>query len=161
MLKRNITYKDFNGETVTDIFYFNLGKAEIVEMEVSGEGGSFGDFLRNIVKTEDRKGLVVEFKKLILMSYGEKSQDGKHFEKDEIIRKRFSQTAAFDALFMELISSDDAAAIFVQGILPSDMSAELDKAMKDTDQSPEAIIKRAQEAVAAGTQTPSLPASGS
>ena len=126
MLKRDITYEDFDGEKTTETFYFNLTKSEIVELEVAYDGGLQAALLR-IVKTNDRKNLVAEFKKIILLSYGQKSEDGKRFIKSDELREGFSQTAAFDALFIELATNDDAAATFLKGIVPKEFSQEMDK----------------------------------
>ena len=80
MLKREIKYTDFDGNEVTDTFYFNITKSEIVELEVGYTGGMEG-FIKNIVNAEDNKALVAEFKRIILLAYGQKSPDGKRFIK--------------------------------------------------------------------------------
>lgn len=121
MLKRNITYENFDGETVTETFYFNLTKTEIIELEVSYQSGLEG-MLKRIIESEDRRALISEFKKIILLAYGEKSADGKRFIKSDELREAFAQTAAFDALFIELATNDDAGATFVKGILPADIA---------------------------------------
>lgn len=121
MLKRDITYEDFNGETVTETLYFNLTRTELIELEVSYDGGLEASINR-IVKAEDMRALISEFKKLVLLSYGERSEDGKRFVKNDEIREAFSQTAAYDALFMELATDDTAAATFVTGIIPAGMA---------------------------------------
>lgn len=126
MLKRNITYEDFNGERVTETFYFNFTKTEIVELELGYEGGMEAA-LQRIIKAENLKALVEEFKKIVLMAYGERSEDGKRFIKNDDIREAFSQTAAYDALFMELATDEDAAATFIKGVVPADLTRELAK----------------------------------
>ncbi len=126
MLKRDITYLDFNDEEVTDTFYFNITKSEIVELEVEHKEG-LDATIKKIIETKDNKSLVAEFKRIILLSYGEKSADGKRFIKSDESREEFSQTAAFDSLFMELATQDEAAATFIKGVLPKDMTADMDK----------------------------------
>ena len=126
MLKRDITYEDFDGEKVTETFYFNLTKTEIVELEVGYDGG-LQAALQRIIKADDRKTLVAEFKKIVLLSYGKKSDDGKRFIKSDELREEFSQTAAYDSLFMELATNDDSAATFIKGIVPKDFAREMDK----------------------------------
>lgn len=126
MLKRNITYEDFNGATITETFYFNISASELVEMEVDVDGG-YGEYLQRIVKAEDGKALIKEFKKLVLIAFGEKSVDGKRFVKTDESREEFSQTAAYQALFMELATDGDAAAEFVKAVLPANMRGESDK----------------------------------
>ena len=39
MLKKTITYTDFDDNERTEDFYFHLSKAEIAEMELSENGG--------------------------------------------------------------------------------------------------------------------------
>lgn len=126
MLKRDITYEDFDGEKVTDTYYFNLTRSEIIELEVGYKEG-LQVALQRIVKSEDRKALVEEFKRIILMAYGERSEDGKRFIKNDAMREAFSQTAAYDSLFIELATDDKAAATFVLGIIPKDFAKEVEK----------------------------------
>jgi hypothetical protein len=117
MLKREVTYEDFDGNQVTDTFYFNLNRTELIEMEVGYEGG-LQAALQRIIESKDNKNLIAEFKKIILQSYGMKSEDGKRFIKNDMLREDFQQTAAFDSLFMDLATNDNAAADFIKGILP-------------------------------------------
>ena len=129
MLKKTVTYKDFNDNPQEDTYYFNLSKSELVELEVEYKEG-FGETLQRLIETNDQKSLIAEFKKLILMSYGVKSEDGKRFMKSDELRADFAQTAAYQELFMELAFNDGAAADFIKGIVPAEMSAEMDKAIE-------------------------------
>ena len=117
MLKRTITYTDYNGEERTEDFYFNLTKAEVIEMQYS-IGGGLKDWLENIVKAKDQPSIIREFKKVILAAYGEKSPDGREFMKSDEIRHRFECTEAYSILFMELATDADKASEFVNGITP-------------------------------------------
>lgn len=123
MLKKSITYVDYNGEERTEDFFFNLNKKELLEMQMGQEGGLY-DYLNKIVQTQDTPQLIEIFKKIILMAYGEKSDDGKRFMKSEEIRNNFECTEAFSELFMELATDSDAAADFVNGLLPNDYKAD-------------------------------------
>lgn len=118
MLTRTITYTDFNDNTVTDVFHFNLTETEVLELESSFEGG-MEQRLRNIVEQKDNKLIVKEFQKLILLAYGQKSEDGKKFLKSQALRDEFEQHAAYNQLFMELAMDAEAAATFMNAILPS------------------------------------------
>lgn len=129
MLKKTITYTDYNGVQRTEDHYFNLSKAELTEMEVTTVGG-FGEMLQSIVNAQDAPSLMKIFKDMILKSYGEKSPDGKRFIKSEELSTAFSQTEAYSELFMELMTSDGAAAAFVNGIVPKDIA---DAAAKEVD----------------------------
>lgn len=124
MLKRDIKYTDFNGDEQTDTFYFNLTRAEIVELEYVEKGG-LDEFIRTIVKTEDHKALIKLFKQIVLMAYGQKSDDGKRFIKNDQLREDFEQSAAFDELFIQLATNETTMSTFIQGILPKDMQDEI------------------------------------
>lgn len=121
MLKRPITYTDFNGNKVTEDFYFNLSVAEAVEMEVSDESGSLGNFLKTIVAEENKRELMRMFKELISAAYGEKSEDGKYFLKSEEMRRKFLDSAAYAQLFVELVTNEQSVADFIIGVLPADL----------------------------------------
>lgn len=121
MLKKTITYTDYNGVERTEDFYFNLSKAEIMEMEL-GVSGGYAEMLKSIVNANDAPTLIKIFKDLVLRAYGEKSADGKRFVKSDAISEAFSQTEAYSILFMELATNADEAAKFVNGIVPSDLS---------------------------------------
>lgn len=124
MLKKNIKYTDYNGVERSEDFYFNLSKAEIVEMELGTTGG-FSDMIQRIIDTKDVPQIVKLFKDLVLKAYGVKSADGKRFIKIDDngvpLSRAFSQTEAYSVLYMELATNDEAAAKFVNGIMPADM----------------------------------------
>lgn len=117
MLKKTIAYTDFDGIDRSETFMFNLTKAEITEMEMSTNGG-LTKHLEKIVETQDSKQIVESFKDLILRSYGVKSTDGKRFIKSQELRDEFVQSEAYSELFMELATNAEAAAAFVNGIIP-------------------------------------------
>ena len=121
MLKKTITYVDYNGAQRTEDFYFNLSKAEIMEMEMSTTGG-LAETIQKIVAAQDAPAIIKIFKDLVLKAYGEKSPDGKRFIKSEEISTAFAQTEAYSQLFMELAMDTNAAAEFVNGIVPADMA---------------------------------------
>lgn len=124
MLKKTITYTDYNGLERTEDFYFNLSKAEIMEMELSTSGG-FSATVNKIIAAKDVTELFGLFKGVILKAYGEKSPDGKRFIKSEELSTAFAQTEAYSILFMELSMDANAAADFMNGIIPADISKQL------------------------------------
>ena len=119
MLKKKITYTDYNGVERSEDFYFNLTKAELMEMEMSTVGG-FTEMVQRIVAANDAPSIIKIFKELILKAYGEKSPDGKRFIKSKEISDAFSQTEAYSKLFMELATDANAAADFVNGLVPNE-----------------------------------------
>lgn len=121
MLKRKIKYTDYNDVEREEVFYFNLSRAELTEMELSLDGGMLL-YIEKIVSEMDGPKMVKLWKDLLLKAYGEKSLDGKYFEKSDELSRRFSQTGAYSILFMELATNADKAAEFVNSLLPKEMN---------------------------------------
>lgn len=126
MLKKTITYTDFNGVERTEDFYFNLTKAEIVKME-TGVTGGLSEMINKVIAAKDVPTVMKLFEDLVLKAYGIKSDDGKRFIKNDEIRQAFAETEAYSELYMELASDADAAAAFINGIVPADVAKEAAK----------------------------------
>lgn len=127
MLKETIIYIDYNGNERKEDHYFNLTKAEIMEMEMSIKGG-LAEMITRIVAAQDQPAIIKIFKDLIIKSYGVKSADGKRFIKNQEVVDEFVQSEAYSQLFMKLATDADAAAKFVNGIVPADMAKQLENA---------------------------------
>ena len=121
MIKKTITYSDFNGNERTEDFYFNLTKAEITKMELSTKGG-LAEMIQRIVAAQDTPAIIEVFEDLIKRSYGVKTPDGRGFVKKAEDLESFIATEAYSQLFMELATDADAASKFVNGVVPADMA---------------------------------------
>lgn len=119
MITKTIKYTDYNGVEREEPFLFNLTKAELMEMEMSIEGG-LTEMIQKIIKTQNSPEIIKIFKELILKAYGEKSADGRRFIKSKELSEAFSQTEAYSQLFMELATDDVKAAEFFNGVIPAD-----------------------------------------
>lgn len=126
MIKKTITYTDYNNVERTESFYFNLSKAEIMEMEMGIDGG-LAESIQKIVDAKDAPAIIRVFKDLVLKAYGIKSDDGRRFIKSKELSDGFSQTEAYSQLFMELAMDADAAAKFINGVIPSDLAQQVAK----------------------------------
>lgn len=138
MLKETRTYTSYDGEEITQDFYFNLNKAELMELEIETPGG-LSNHIRTVMNTKNAPETIKLFKKLLLAAYGVKSADGKRFIKNDQVRDEFIQTPAYSDMFMELAFDDDKAANFVRGIIPPDLAAEVSKEL-DTNKASEGSI---------------------
>lgn len=130
MLKKTITFKDLDGNTLTEDFYFNLSKAEISELELRQDGGMQA-YLNRIVENKNGQEIINTFKEIIAMAVGKRSEDGRRFIKTREIAEEFTQTDAYSELFMELITDPKAAAEFITAALPADL-AEKEKLQQAT-----------------------------
>lgn len=125
MLKKNIKYVDYDGNDRAEDFYFNLNKAEVIELQLGTVGG-LTKTLEKIVQEKDASRIIEYFKTIILKAYGEKSADGRRFIKSQELRDAFEQTEAYSELFMELASDAKMAAEFINGVLPKEAAEAID-----------------------------------
>ena len=129
MLKKTITYTDYDGMERTEDFWFNLSKTELTKLDAELPGAVLG-VLRKIIDKKDRKALVDFIETLILRSYGEKTLDGKRFVKTPDMAEEFMQTPAYDELFMSILSDTDSQTSFINGVIPQSMAKEIEQTDK-------------------------------
>lgn len=122
MFKKTVKYTDYNDQERVEDFYFNLTKAEVLEMELSTTGG-LSAMIQGVIDAKDTPQLIKIFKELVLKAYGKKSPDGRRFIKSPELTEEFSQTEAYSDIFMELATNDEAATAFVQGITPKGLDS--------------------------------------
>lgn len=127
MLKRTITYTDFDGRQRTEDHFFNLNKSEIVKWLTTSGDYTLDALLERLSTEKNGKEIMNIFEGLIKMSYGRKSLDGRKFEKGEEIWKDFYETEAYSELFMELVTDAKKAAAFVNQVIPADLASEVAK----------------------------------
>lgn len=123
MYKKTITYTDFDGVERTEDFYFNFTKAELMDMQFSTDGGLL-EVIQNIIKSKNTSELIRLFKDTVVKAYGVKSPDGRKFVKNDEIREDFMATEAFSEIYMELATNSDAAAEFINNIMPAGLATQ-------------------------------------
>ena len=132
MIKKTITYTDYDGVQRTENFYFNLNKAELMDMELTTPDGGLRNKLRAIMDKRDIPGIIRTIKEFIMAGFGEKSPDGRKFVKSKALSEAFMQTEAYAELYMELISDANATAAFINGMIPEELRANLENTEKET-----------------------------
>lgn len=131
MLKRTITFENYDGVTITEDFYFNLSKAEIIKWLTTSGDYTLDKKLERLFKERNGKEIMNIFDELLTISFGKKSIDGHLFDKSEEVKKEFLYSPAYSIIFTELVTDAKKAAEFVNAIIPKDMAEEIEKAMKD------------------------------
>ena len=129
MLKKDITFEDFNGEKVTETFYFNLTKAELAEMMLTAPGNDLSSHIKGIIASNSGKQIIATFKEIIEKSYGVRSEDGRYFTKTPEAWLRFVSSPAYSELFMELVTDAAAGVKFISGLVPSDLADQIPSEM--------------------------------
>lgn len=125
MIKKTIKYVDYNDVEREEDHYFHISKAELTDMQMSIAGG-MAEKLKTIVNAKDTVALYAAFKDLIKRSYGVKSDDGKRFIKNEEVFKEFEESEAYSEFIMELVSDENKAIEFVNGLFPKDLANKLE-----------------------------------
>ena len=132
MIKKNITYFDFDGEERTDAFYFNLSKAELMDIELDYDG-NMSRAMNTMLEKRDMKGVLGLLGKLVRKAYGEKSADGRRFLKNQELEDSFATTDAYSNLLIELVNDENKLRAFVTGVIPTDMRTEVEKKMAEAE----------------------------
>lgn len=135
MYKKELSYKDYNGQQRTETFWFHLNQVELVDIEVSVDSNGLASYLDYLQKSNDRAKIISFFKMLIQKSFGKKTEDGR-FVKSDRIWEEFSSTAAYPALFMTLMKSEIEMEAFTNGIVPADIREQMTVNKKNSVESP-------------------------
>lgn len=120
MFKKTYTYTDYNSVERTESFYFHFTEAEILDMEMSTEGG-FAERVQRIIDAKDQAALMKLIKQFVIDAYGVKSDDGRRFIKNEEVKTAFLECPAFSDIFMDMVTNDELAAEFINGVIPDTM----------------------------------------
>lgn len=129
MFKETLTYTNYNDEEVTEDLYFNLSKAELLEMNFEAKGG-LENYLKSIINARDVQTLAKLFKELLLRSYGIKDPEGRKFIKSEDLKKDFECSIPYEILYTRYSTDAEAAAKFVNGIMPADLRKAVEEMSK-------------------------------
>lgn len=142
MISKTIKFEDFNGNEQERTYYFHMTEAEIVEWITTEGDYTVDKVYERMVEKRSGKEIIEAIQDIILRSYGERSLDGMEFDKSPEIVRKFKQSPAYSALFMELATNADKAADFFNGIIPKKVLAELTEAVnKNPEEFPEDIRK--------------------
>ena len=120
MLKKTIKYTNFDGRPVERDFYFHLSKIELAEFDILEDGG-YAAKLKKITETSRASEVYPILKEIILSSVGERSDDGELFNKSDSIKRRFTNSGAYEAFIFELLSDAKHAAEFMNSIIPAEL----------------------------------------
>lgn len=107
MVAKKITYTDFTGKEITEVFYFNLTQVELAEMNLNIDGG-FDQLSDRFKQKPDAAQMVDIFKALMHKAVLEKTPDGKRYVKSKEISDSFVASDAYSQLFIEMILSENS-----------------------------------------------------
>jgi hypothetical protein len=121
VLKKTITYQNFDGDVVNEDWYFNLSIAELAKMHLIANGDMVKR-LQSIVASGDGEKIIAAFEDIISKSVGKRSDDGKRFLKSPEITAEFMGSEAYSTFFVELVTNANAAAEFINAVMPGDLA---------------------------------------
>jgi hypothetical protein len=129
MLKHTLTYTDFNGEQITEDLYFHMSEADLIRLDATYPQG-LESAINEMVEADDKMAIFEMFETLVARAYGQKSEDGKRFVRNEQVREEFLQTAAYEALVSELVMDEEAAAKFFSAMVPQQLLSRAEEQVK-------------------------------
>lgn len=128
MLKKTLSYTNLDGEKITEDFYFNMTKAELIKLNLK-EGEGFQEYLNRIIESGDGAAIIENFEKIVRLSYGVRTADGK-FKKDPDDFDAFMATEAYSDFFLELVTDAKASSEFIKAVMPDNLVEEVEQAQK-------------------------------
>lgn len=128
MYKTEVTYKNFLDVEVTETLRFNLTETELLDLVRTDPTFDVG-LLTYIANERDYARMMDVIRKLIVVSYGEVSEDGKYFRKSDEKALDFVQSAAYEAFRDQLLSDEDGQGFmnFMMAVFPKKFVAEMQK----------------------------------
>lgn len=124
MWKFTAEYEDWNGNPRKRELLFNLTMAEMMALQNSVKGG-IETYYQRILDEQDNVALYQRFEDLVKLTYGVKSDDGERFIKNDEVYNTFKESAAYDVFMQYLLTTEDGAAKFINGIMPAKVKAKL------------------------------------
>lgn len=124
MLKKEITFTNFNDEEVTKTYWFNLNKLQAMKL-VSANGG-LDTYLPEVAKKKDTEKFIAFVEGVVLDAYGARDEaDPDVFDTSAEAKEKFKKSPAFSELVYSLLTSEDAFVTFLLDILPKSMREQL------------------------------------
>ena len=133
MIKKTITYEDFNGEKRTKDFYFHMNQVEFAKLNGEVPGG-LEKRIQDIIANQDQDAMLRLVDLLVSRSYGERDDEDGGFTKigknGRPLYEKFVNTSAYDNLIIELIQGEKNIVTFLSGIMPKEVQARMDEEFK-------------------------------
>lgn len=137
MIKKTITFTDFDGVEKTKTFYFNLTQAEMSRMAIE-EGWYLSDKVLEIARSKDVPRIVNILEDIVLRAYGERTADGGFLKKrpdGTRLADIFVTSMAYNEMYCEFIKEPEKFVEFVNSLVPADMNKQIEE-MKAAHQLP-------------------------
>lgn len=116
MYAKKYTYEDFDGNEITETFYFNFTELELMKLHNETEGGLDG-FIKKMEAEQDVVKMQEFFQNLMDKSYGVRIDNNRFSKKPEYL-DAFKESQAYSDLFFLFASDADEGAKFINQIMP-------------------------------------------
>lgn len=136
MLKKTITYEDYNGEQRTRDFYFHMNQVEFAKLNGEVPGG-LEKRINEIIEDKDNDAMLRMIDLLVTRSYGKFDEDDEFTKVDRNGRplyEKFVNIDAYDKLIIELVTGENNIVNFLKAILPKDLQNKLEEKTKELGQ---------------------------
>ena len=123
MIKKHVSYENYDGNKVEKDLWFHLNKSDLAKMSLGFDNGLI-DGLTELQQKGDKKAIAEFIDNLLVNAYGVRKPGSDVFLKTAEIKEDFQYSLAHDEILMMLLGGEDDEIInFIVGIMPG-MSAE-------------------------------------
>ena len=132
MIKKTITFEDYNGEDRTKDFYFHMNQVEFSKLNGEVPGG-IEKRMQKIIEDRDEDALLRIIDLIVSRSYGEFDEADEFTKVSKTGRplyEKFVNTDAYDQLIIELIQNEDNIVTFLKSIMPKKVQGRIDEEMQ-------------------------------
>lgn len=126
MLKKDVEYVDFNDQKQNKVFYFHLSKTRMTDnmQELKTQLDECHAILagdkRELTIPEVQKILDL-IKRMVELSYGERSEDGQRFRQTKEVWEDFRYSAAYDKMLTDFMEKPETSMEFITALIPADL----------------------------------------
>lgn len=118
MFKHTVEYTDFNGNQRKDDLYFHLSLPEVTRITAE-IGKDINEYIKELTDNKDLNELLKFIEMVMLNSYGQKTMDGRTFQKTPEIRHAFEHSQAYAEIFEQFMTNPDLARKFGEKVADS------------------------------------------
>lgn len=123
MFSKSITYKDFNGDEQTEVFWFHLSNAKLAMLAADG---GLKSWVEEMSKQQDPVEILDKIRYLVKLACGVRSEDGKRFVQTEETQSFLLDSPAFDVLLFELFVADNTSKFF-NALVPEEQRKQIEE----------------------------------
>lgn len=129
MIRKEIEYRDLNGDLQKTTAYFNMMTPEVTRITMKfGIDGDLKEGVAQMIARGDGERMIEFLEETILTAYGRRVESGKQFLKSKKDREDFENSVAYAELFAAMLNNPNEMKEFTESLF-ADTSAQNGKTL--------------------------------